>query len=122
MKVSNVALRDCLVVIVGYAMSRLFICRQIANGVDHSAWGRSLLRSPWVRGQLGHSDRFRSSLCDKMIVFDRTATDANRTNHHTIVVDDRHAAGKRNQSIVGVFNSVQRATGLRELADLTSSF
>jgi hypothetical protein len=48
-----------------------------------------------VRRQLGHANYFRGSLGDKMIVFDRTATDANRTNHHTIVVDDRHASGKR---------------------------
>ena len=70
-----------------------------------------------MRGQGGDADGFGPGGRDQMIVFHRTAADANGPDQYAVGIDDRHAAGKSDQAAIGMLDAIERTAGLRQGAE-----
>jgi len=63
--------------------------------------------------KISQSDDINTGFSNLMIIFHRTTTDADGANQHTVLINNRHTAGKSNQTLVGMLDTVKRPSGLR---------
>src|SRR6478609_3307154 len=81
--------------------------------------GLCRLGPPGMRGQLGQANDLDACLGYRMVVLDRAAAHPDGADQHAVLIDDGHAAGEGDQTVVGVLDAVKRLAGLRQLPELT---
>ena len=62
-----------------------------------------------MRRQVADPNDADAGLCDRVIVFDRAAADADGSDQHAFLVNDWKAAGKSDQAVVRMFDSKEGA-------------